>query len=167
MAKLIKQAQGRLNKAGDAARDPADIAASDTDDTTDITSDGSSADISASNIAGVPDSATADVSASPPASTSAHGKAGRTDDPSSSTNGSKKAGTNAGKTASSKKGKGRRVGRPAGPARTPLTVRVLAEIDDALTDAVDDTGLSPQYIADEALSEWLRQRGYLTTTQQR
>ena len=61
----------------------------------------------------------------------------------------------------------RRVGRPAGPARTALTVRVLTEIDEALTDAVEDTGWSPQYIADDALSEWLSQHGYLSNNQNR
>ena len=53
------------------------------------------------------------------------------------------------------------MGRPAGPERTQITVRVLAEIDQALTEAVADTGKSPQYIADEALAAWLRERGYL------
>jgi hypothetical protein len=40
-------------------------------------------------------------------------------------------------------------------------VRILDEIDDALTAAVAETGMSPQYITDEALAAWLAERGYL------
>jgi len=47
------------------------------------------------------------------------------------------------------------VGRPRGPERVPLTVRILAETDERLTAAVEATGKSPQYIVDEALSEYL------------
>ena len=74
------------------------------------------------------------------------------------------AGSNAGQPASRKAvrktsrkaGKGRRrVGRPRGPERVPLTVRILAETDERLTAAVEATGKSPQYIVDEALSEYL------------
>lgn len=66
----------------------------------------------------------------------------------------------AGKKVAGKK-PGRRIGRPAGPDRTPLTVRILTEIDEALTEAVDATGMSPQYIADDALRAWLIQHGYM------
>jgi hypothetical protein len=49
----------------------------------------------------------------------------------------------------------RRVGRPRGPERVPLTVRILAATDERLTAAVEATGKSPQYIVDEALNEYL------------
>jgi hypothetical protein len=49
----------------------------------------------------------------------------------------------------------RRVGRPRGPERVPLTVRILAATDERLTAAVETTGKSPQYIVDEALNEYL------------
>lgn len=54
----------------------------------------------------------------------------------------------------------RRVGRPRGPERVPLSVRILAETDERLTAAVEATGESPQYIVDEALSEYLTRRGF-------
>jgi hypothetical protein len=54
----------------------------------------------------------------------------------------------------------RRVGRPRGPERVPLTVRILAAADERLTAAVEATGKSPQYIVDEALSEYLTRLGF-------
>lgn len=54
----------------------------------------------------------------------------------------------------------RRVGRPRGPERVPLTVRILAATDERLTAAVEATGKSPQYIVDEALSEYLTRIGF-------
>jgi hypothetical protein len=54
----------------------------------------------------------------------------------------------------------RRVGRPRGPERVPLTVRILAATDERLTAAVEATGKSPQYIVDEALSEYLARLGF-------
>lgn len=42
----------------------------------------------------------------------------------------------------------------------PVTVRILAETDQRLTDAVEQTGKSPQYIVDEALSEHLARLGF-------
>jgi hypothetical protein len=54
----------------------------------------------------------------------------------------------------------RRVGRPRGPERVPLTVRILAATDERLTAAVEATGKSPQYIVDEALSEYLTRLGF-------
>ena len=47
------------------------------------------------------------------------------------------------------------MGRPRSPERVPLTVRILAATDERLTVAVEATGKSPQYIVDEALSEYL------------
>lgn len=45
----------------------------------------------------------------------------------------------------------RRAGRPRGPERAPLSVRVLAANDRMLTLAVDQTGKNPQTLVDEAL----------------
>lgn len=42
-------------------------------------------------------------------------------------------------------------------------MRILAEHDDALTAAVEDTGMSPQYVIDDALRGWFAERGYLQT----
>jgi hypothetical protein len=50
----------------------------------------------------------------------------------------------------------RRPGRPRGPERVPLSVRILAENDRKLTAAVDETGLNPQTIVDEALSAYFK-----------
>jgi hypothetical protein len=62
--------------------------------------------------------------------------------------------------ASRKAGKSRRrAGRPAGPARVSLTVRILAATDDRLTAAVELTGQSPQYIVDSALAAWFDSLG--------
>ena len=49
----------------------------------------------------------------------------------------------------------RRVGRPRGPERVALTVRILAATDARLTEAVETTGESPQYIVDAALTQYL------------
>lgn len=49
----------------------------------------------------------------------------------------------------------RRPGRRRGPNRVPLTVRILVETDDRLTEAVEMTGQSPQYIVDAALAAYL------------
>ncbi|MER7938813.1 MULTISPECIES: hypothetical protein [unclassified Streptomyces] len=45
----------------------------------------------------------------------------------------------------------RRAGRPRGPERAPLSVRVLAANDRMLTAAVAQTGKNPQTLVDEAL----------------
>jgi len=70
---------------------------------------------------------------------------------------SRSAGRKTGKKAGKRR---RRVGRPRGPERVPLTVRILAATDERLTAAVEGTGKSPQYIADEALSEYLARLGF-------
>ena len=49
----------------------------------------------------------------------------------------------------------RRVGRPRGPERVPLTTRILASENARLTAAVEMTGESPQYIVDAALKAYL------------
>lgn len=37
----------------------------------------------------------------------------------------------------------------------PLTIRILAQTDERLTEAVEQTGQSPQYIVDAALAAYL------------
>ncbi len=49
----------------------------------------------------------------------------------------------------------RRRGRPRGPDRVALSVRIRAELDARLTAAVDTTGLGPQEIVEAALATWL------------
>ncbi len=67
-----------------------------------------------------------------------------------------KAGWSAGGKAGRKAGKAsRRVGRPRGPERVALTIRILAVTDRRLTAAVEQTGESPQYIVDAALAAYL------------
>jgi hypothetical protein len=81
------------------------------------------------------------------------------------------AGINAGQTASetagqkasadagSHAGKPRRAGRPRGPKRVARTFRLLEATDERMTAAVEMTGQSPQYIVDDALSEYLDRLG--------
>ena len=70
---------------------------------------------------------------------------------------SRQAGRKTGKKAGKRR---RRVGRPRGPERVPLTVRILAATDERLTAAVEATGKNPQSIVDEALSEYLARLGF-------
>lgn len=53
----------------------------------------------------------------------------------------------------------RRRGRPRGPERVPLSVRILPATDDRLTQAVELTGQSPQYIVEAALEVYLKRIG--------
>ena len=46
------------------------------------------------------------------------------------------------------------MGRPRGPARVALTIRILAANDERLTAAVEATGQSPQYVVDAALAAY-------------
>lgn len=166
MANLAKQAQGRLNRAADADRDPADLSAGSEASTAADTADSRAASISAGGNAGTVDSMSAgdtvsgstskndSATASGRASSTGSRPAGRKSDKPASRSASSKA-------SKAKTKRGRRVGRPAGPERTAITVRVLVENDQALTEAVAETGQSPQYIVDEALAAWLRERGYL------
>ena len=55
---------------------------------------------------------------------------------------------------SSRGGTGRRLGRPRGPERVPLTVRILAGHNQRLTEEVARQGLSPQYLVEQALAEY-------------
>ena len=48
----------------------------------------------------------------------------------------------------------RRLGRPRGPVRVPLTVRILAQHNERLTSEVALQGLSPQYLVEQALTEY-------------
>lgn len=50
----------------------------------------------------------------------------------------------------------RRRGRPRGPERVPLTVRILAPTDRKLTAAVEQTGLNPQTLVEDALEAYFR-----------
>jgi hypothetical protein len=120
--------------AGDDASDSASEKASVFDDTNAGLSDSSSAgnqdSQNASPAASYPASAMASRTASTTASRTADGRAG------------KKAGTK------------RRMGRPRGPARVALTIRILAANDERLTAAVEATGQSPQYVVDAALAAY-------------
>jgi hypothetical protein len=51
----------------------------------------------------------------------------------------------------------RMVGRPKGPERIGLTVRILAKHDELLTEEVQRQQLSPQYIVDQALEVYFDQ----------
>lgn len=48
----------------------------------------------------------------------------------------------------------RRVGRPRGPERVAITVRITAANNARLTEAVELTGQSPQYVVDAALTAY-------------
>ncbi|MET8566089.1 hypothetical protein ABZV75_38085 [Streptomyces flaveolus] len=50
----------------------------------------------------------------------------------------------------------RRRGRPRGPERVPLTVRILPPTDRKLTVAVEQTGLNPQTLVEDALEAYFR-----------
>ncbi|MFD5428520.1 hypothetical protein [Streptomyces sp. NPDC127084] len=50
----------------------------------------------------------------------------------------------------------RRRGRPRGPERVPVSVRLLTSTDRKLTIAVEQTGLNPQTIVEEALEAHFR-----------
>jgi hypothetical protein len=62
---------------------------------------------------------------------------------------------------------GRRRGRPKGPVRVGLSVRILKDLDTALTTAVGRTELGPQEIVDEALAMWFRENGIPMPTSRR
>jgi len=66
----------------------------------------------------------------------------------------KKTAVNAGGRARKKASMKRRVGRPRGPDRMALSIRILASNDARLTAAVHSTGQSPQYIVDAALTAY-------------
>lgn len=70
------------------------------------------------------------------------------------------------RSASSTRGRGkpRRVGRPRGPERVQICTRILLDLDNALTEAVESTGLSVQPILEQALRDWFETHGYLDRT---
>lgn len=70
------------------------------------------------------------------------------------------------RSASSTRGRGkpRRVGRPRGPDRVQICTRILLDLDNALTEAVETTGLSIQPILEQALRDWFETHGYLDRT---
>ena len=142
MSSLMKQVEQRrqLPKAGDADRDPADL--------------------SASPPASKAESISASEKADSTASTHASKGTGRNPGGKASRGAAKKDSTTRSQPATGSRPT-RRVGRPKGPSRRGLSVRILTEIDDALTAAVADTQESPQYIVDAALTAWLTERGYL------
>lgn len=70
----------------------------------------------------------------------------------------KKAGKKGGRTASP-----RRLGRPQGPERIALTVRILLAHDELITQAHENEGLSPQTVIEQALTEWAKTRNYSST----
>lgn len=105
------------------------------------------ADLESGTEASIPASGNAGVIADTPVSV----VAGEPDSGTDSMKASPKAG-NSGRKAGKRK---RRVGRPRGPERVALTVRVLATTDARLTEAVETTGESPQYIVDAALTQYL------------
>jgi hypothetical protein len=186
MAELLKARKG-LRKAGDADHDPADIPApkpaSKPADGTDSATDSSTA----SEKARKQDSQTADQSDSANASAPDSASAGRADSGKAGDARSRvasviaddkdgdtaigatirqvglKTGGSARHIASETAGKKarRRRGRPPGPARVATTVRILAALDQALTDACDAAGLGPQDIIDVALAEWLIRHDHL------
>jgi len=103
---------------------------------------------------GAPDDASepASIPANYPASISASGNKSIPD----GAKADQAAGGSAGGKAGRKAGKAsRRVGRPRGPERVALTIRILAVTDRRLTAAVEQTGESPQYIVDAALAAYL------------
>ncbi|MFI1472386.1 hypothetical protein [Streptomyces wuyuanensis] len=51
---------------------------------------------------------------------------------------------------------GRRVGRPKGPERVPITVRILPQTNSLLTKAVEELEMNPQSIVEEALMAYFK-----------
>ncbi len=149
MSGLIDRAAGRLQKASDATRDPADLAP---------------ASQRASQPASDSDSTHAGIPAGDNASVAASGPADIEEQIRTSTDAADDAPKEPAKTPAKRKKKPparRRVGRPAGPARVALSVRILPRLDKGLTSAVDATGMSPQYIVEAALEDWLTRYGHL------
>lgn len=123
--------------------------------------------ITASENDSINDSRIASTAASVTDITDGSGNAGGRVSTSASVPASKSTGSRAGERASRgrsrKAGKAtRRVGRPRGPERHPLTIRILAETNERLTAAVEATGDSPQYIVDKALAAYLDALGIPT-----
>jgi hypothetical protein len=71
---------------------------------------------------------------------------------------SRKAGGKAGGKARKGGGAPRRRGRPRGPERITLSVRILPELDARLTAECDAAGTGPQEVVEAALTAWLARR---------
>lgn len=115
--------------------------------------DDSASDL-ASEIASTGASHVASIGASIPASVSASEKASQNAGTAASPIASVPASRTASAAASTGAGRARRTGRPQGPARVPLSIRILAANDARLTAAVSLTGQSPQYVVDTALAAY-------------
>jgi hypothetical protein len=50
----------------------------------------------------------------------------------------------------------RKRGRPAGPTRVMMNVRILLETDDLVTEIGEATGMGPQQVADAAIAHYAR-----------
>jgi hypothetical protein len=154
VSQLLRQAAAdkekqRLQKAADNDRDPADL-----------------------DIGGTPDWEKQQKDASDPASDSACGKAGEeagekasgidgldASDPDGGKAGGPAAGQEETAPAVASARPPRRRGRPRGPERVKLSVRITRELDAKLCRAVEETSLSPQYIVEQALAKHFRSLG--------
>ncbi len=152
----MEQRRG-LQKARDAG-DPADILAGPTASTEASQNDISKAGQDASPTAIQEAISTAGEVASEQASNSASGKASRKDIDVASLTASDSARVTAHGTAVRQTGDTtgaarppRRRGRPRGLARKPLSIRIRAELDARLTDAVIETGQGPQELVEDGL----------------
>lgn len=146
MAGLMDRTQQRreLRRASDADTDLASISASDNASDIDSGDASEEAGYNTTESASYKASASASHNAGEPASAKPGRTAGR------------KTGKKAsGKTSSKASPAPRRgVGRPPGPDRQAITVRVLAEHDAKLTAAWDQKGMRPQQVIDAALAAW-------------
>lgn len=138
--------------AGDESSGNTSLSASGNESSVAVVSDGAVAGdtegLPASSTASLPADADTGVNESVPAGSGTRRKAG--------TSAARSAGNRASRSAGRKAGRPRRrVGRPRGPERVPLTIRILAATDERLTAAVEMTGESPQYIVDAALAAYL------------
>ncbi|WP_226367347.1 hypothetical protein [Pseudonocardia sp. ICBG162] len=174
MAGLIDQAKSkpRLRRAADADRDPADLPSASATAALERDHPGAAPDRPAADPApgagAVDDSAVVSARGndSDEHSRADRGRAGSPRPPTARA----AARSAAKRSATDRTGSGRRprrVGRPRGPERIQLSTRILVDLDAALTDAVERSGLSPQPIVEEALRDWLTSHGYLPTPPER
>jgi hypothetical protein len=169
---LIKAGRSRLQRAPDAQIDPADVRESDPQTSSPATpaarraastpARGRAAEI-ASNSASDDASESASVPASPdatdlasqhpsPTATEAASvPASRATSDTASRPARHEASASTRPAADSPSRPTRRVGRPAGPERRALNVRIRADLDQRLTQAVAETGQSPQPLVEDAL----------------
>lgn len=154
---LLSQGARRLQKAPDAAKDPAVVELDARQKASGSTSTLESEE------AGKPASTTDSQKSSRKDSSKAAGKDGTP----TNRDDSEKAFFSASGKAASRSSLGlppRRRGRPAGPTRVMLTVRVLVETDALVTEISEATGAGPQEITDAAIAHYaaaLRRSGKL------